>query len=1136
MTSLRWRLGVGCAVLFAAAAGWAADPPGQATPDPKFAPPQAAPPRSDFFRKLPPGTVIVVTDNPKDALNSDPKLILLTPQEYARLRDEIADLRARLGPDKPLTPTSCKLTGAVEGDVVRLRAEFEFQTPRDNASVLLGFGSGQPTGAALDGGLPVLQHTDKGFVVLVEKAGKHQLRLEVEVKVGARAEHGFELDLPRAPVTSLELDLPEGVKEARLSNPGGAAPARLAARPEGKHSRVSAPALGPRERLEVTWKGPAAPAPGAPLLTAQGLITVRLFEEQVLTEAELTLKPLRGPAAEWRLLVPPSASVQVRSAADEERQAVVEPADPKQPGLRVIRLPEPSADPLQVVVQVEQRRLPEPLAVGPFVVVGAGQQRGTIAIAAPAEPRLRYRVRGAVSRREVSADDRRRDPRSVAAFTYWSVPEGKADQGPPPFLEIETEAGGGTVDTRVVHAVQLGEQRWSLTTTLEVTPLAPGIDQLRVQLPGEGFRLNPAAPPRPGEPAFSLKESDGVSTVVLAQKQAGPFRVTLEGWYPPPAEADRQASLELPQPQKTGDRGGQVTVTLPPELELVPARGRDPGWVEVSKPLRHNSQTWTTDRMPERLEVAWQPHRPELVVRGVADVTLEGGQAQVRHAIWFPGGSPAQVRFKKPADLPVPSVERGKVGPADAGDPTSFGVLLPDPVSEERPLVLAYAFRAAGDGEFPLPLVAPEPPARGDLKVRVWAAPGAVPVVEGGPWDELPVEGAPGRARLASLVLRGGRPDLSLVLRLREAAATPLTAAVVERVLVRAVIAEGGRQSYHASFLVSQLSTPDLDLELPADPALVNLKVFVGRQEAAWAPLKEGMPRPAGSADPGRVARVRLGPGYFRRPRVVDVVYELEPHEQPGRGGLARALAPVRSILVPPRVCGDAGRAPVRWQVGLPADWVVVYQDGTYPPEQRWDWRGWLLAPQPAAAGADLQRWLVGGAAPEDAGRPPAADLAPDYPSAVSWRTDLEPLALAHVPQQAWLLSCSLVLMAGGLFVYFLRLPRGLLAGLLGLGMAAAAAVGLFWPGVLSVVLYGCEPGLAVLLAFLVVQWLLHRRYRRQVVFMPGFTRLKPGSSLIRGSSNRPRGEPSTVDALPPAGGPPLPGASAKPEGSAHGR
>jgi hypothetical protein len=97
------------------------------------------------------------------------------------------------------------------------------------------------------------------------------------------------------------------------------------------------------------------------------------------------------------------------------------------------------------------------------------------------------------------------------------------------------------------------------------------------------------------------------------------------------------------------------------------------------------------------------------------------------------------------------------------------------------------------------------------------------------------------------------------------------------------------------------------------------------------------------------------------------------------------------------------------------------------------------------------------------------------------------------------------------------------------LGLVVVVAT-LLWPGVLGQVLYGAEPGAAVLLFVLGAQWTLHQRYRRQVVFLPGFKRMKPGSSLGRaGSSSTPArpaapvqragGEPSTVDGPPVAGG-----------------
>jgi hypothetical protein len=53
-----------------------------------------------------------------------------------------------------------------------------------------------------------------------------------------------------------------------------------------------------------------------------------------------------------------------------------------------------------------------------------------------------------------------------------------------------------------------------------------------------------------------------------------------------------------------------------------------------------------------------------------------------------------------------------------------------------------------------------------------------------------------------------------------------------------------------------------------------------------------------------------------------------------------------------------------------------------------------------------------------------------------------------------------------------------------------------------------------VLAVVVATQWTLQQRYRRQVILMPGFARLKAGSSLIRNSNNRPR-DPSTIDEPP---------------------
>jgi hypothetical protein len=86
--------------------------------------------------------------------------------------------------------------------------------------------------------------------------------------------------------------------------------------------------------------------------------------------------------------------------------------------------------------------------------------------------------------------------------------------------------------------------------------------------------------------------------------------------------------------------------------------------------------------------------------------------------------------------------------------------------------------------------------------------------------------------------------------------------------------------------------------------------------------------------------------------------------------------------------------------------------------------------------------------------------------------------------------------------------------------LVAAVVLGvLLWPTLTGQIAYGCQPGAVVLLLVAGAQWLLHERYRRQLVFLPSFSRTRPGSSLMRQEAARAaHGEPPTVDA-PRVGG-----------------
>jgi hypothetical protein len=198
----------------------------------------------------------------------------------------------------------------------------------------------------------------------------------------------------------------------------------------------------------------------------------------------------------------------------------------------------------------------------------------------------------------------------------------------------------------------------------------------------------------------------------------------------------------------------------------------------------------------------------------------------------------------------------------------------------------------------------------------------------------------------------------------------------------------------------------------------------------------------------------------------------------------------------------------VQWLIELPPGLLPLYSGAGFTIEQRWGWAGWLPAPRAAVSGSDLEQWMTGN---QNSVTPPVATTQEVEPSLVCWQTDQAPLVLVYVPQRLWLLVCSLVFLIVGLGLFYPRFPRGVFWPCLVCCAAVAGAVGIWWPAALPAVAYGCEPGAVVLLAAMGIHGLLHARYRRRVVFMPGFKRAKTGSSLIQGGNHRGR-ELSTIE------------------------
>jgi hypothetical protein len=406
-----------------------------------------------------------------------------------------------------------------------------------------------------------------------------------------------------------------------------------------------------------------------------------------------------------------------------------------------------------------------------------------------------------------------------------------------------------------------------------------------------------------------------------------------------------------------------------------------------------------------------------------------------------------------------------------------------------------------------VPLIWPEGATQQEAKVRLWSEAGTKPLLEDGPadpsrWHDHGIEIVPGADVLPALVVRASGLDLPLAVRLVEPANTRPTALVCDRGLIQVAIDEEGTHTYRARYLVNKLSTRHLDVEFPLPAVDCLLNVWLDKHKIDdWEPL-EPVPN---------IAQIPVRPRLYHEPVVLEIEYKL-----PASFSDSKRLW--RTQLWAPQFRGETFLGLIRWQVSLPYSWVAMVPGDM---DYRWGMQGWLLGPEPSVTSADLESWLT-------------KQEAVDTPALVSLalsRTGQDGVELWHVSRQLWLLLCSGALLALGLTLYIVPWSRVAL-GVLAVGLLGGILVGLLWPGLVPAVVYGCEPGALVLVVLVGIQWMLQETYRRRLVFMPGFTRLKSNSSLIRSGGSGTRREPSTIDAPVPAGSSATPAGPSPTKGS----
>lgn len=1039
---------------------------------------------------------------------------------YQKLLDQFNLLERQIKNEK-LLPSACKLTGRLEGEIVVLKAEVLFATSAPDSKVFIGLKNGFLVDEGqIDDGVPHLEATDDGYFVRVAKEGSHRLTLNVRTPVavkrtmpaGTTGERGFDLGLPGSAVTTLAIDVPQTFKELRCND------IAATSRRPGHWDAT----LGAQKSLAVVWKEPATTPSAAIGPSARATIKVKLVEGRVEIVGDLVLEDAKAALRDWHLLLPPQVKV---SPAPGSAAFAWLPPDGKT-NTHLIRVTEP-AERVTLLLQAQYARTQsqQKLPIGPFLAQEA-PTHGTILIQSTPGvlrgQRLLYQRFGEVFQRDPPKGSLGLE--NIAQFQFWNASFTAKPLSPSKApLELEWKAEKGQIDSACDHEVKVRDDRgqWfiDVESKFHVQSANSGLDTIEMQMPALTFPdllwlgVQPslgfpsalswpvALTPRPAFPSNIIVTDDSGALELpvpdaqqhvrlkLSRPIGNEIVVKVQSRYVGPSDINRFV-IELPKLIGTLDRGAKVTVWTPPGQEFLV------GPAEQPEPI-HEKLQQTYEQMPATLDLAWRGSQRERLAKTVVDLIVRDQSIQVKQTLLLPAASwsggatqTGQIALR----LPAPGFAFAAVNvPRLSQDKTLAWIKLPPENKGHYEIELAYDISRdpkKSDAAVAIPLLWPENTTGRDAKLRVWTEPGIAPTLQGlgEIWRERPLEEGSIPGAWPSLVADGMGANLPVAIQFEQSAGHRLPVMVAERSLIQVRVEEDGTQIYRCRYLVRKFSGSSLDVELPVAWEQGQPHFRIGGREAGGIRVIDPLQN--------RV-RVPLATNLYPQPVLFEIDYQIPASLVDGKRFW-------HTPLTPPRIVGDAVFGLARWQLGLP-DQQISFILGSNSSDRHWALKGWLLTPEPSETSADLEAWI---------GEPVASDL--ETVSLSWWRNTIDNQRVYHFPRQAWLVFWSGIVLVLGLLIVT-ALPRLAIAAIaIAIGLAVVA-LGLFHENVLPVIFLGCQPGLAVFIAVAGAHALLQERSRRQAQYVPSFSRIPVGSTVVR-NQPKPLKSPSTIDA--PVAGP----------------
>jgi hypothetical protein len=435
-----------------------------------------------------------------------------------------------------------RLTAAFEVHVFNARARVRVPLRRDEVSL-------EPGQAQLDGRpvQPEWELDGSALLLDIAEPGEYRLALTLRPTVppGNRPS-GFDLAVPRVPVSRLELTVPAGGPQVEFPTALGAV------RWEEVMSRWTAE-LGPSDRLAARWPD-AAPAGAGAVVDAEQLLWLKIEPGCVLLDVRIKAKAAAGQIR--RLLVRADSALELLPANGPAAPAVsVVSALPARGGdasqTYEVRWPQSAAGAgSQAEATVDLHFLWSgasnrgALRVPQIEVVDARPMRRSLAVSIA--PALEYQVTGA-------------RPRETGAVSEFINDWGGGDSTPGMAFRLNENVAEWGLVTQARQARTSGDQnaRWSFNArTAEVqfdaqlTTAGGSLFQYRLDAP-PALRVESVAVLAEGanQAARWSRNQDGQISVFLARPLSGRHEFRLHGQMPLPGPVPpaRNRVLTLPK-------------------------------------------------------------------------------------------------------------------------------------------------------------------------------------------------------------------------------------------------------------------------------------------------------------------------------------------------------------------------------------------------------------------------------------------------------------------------------------------------------------------------------------------------------------------------------------------------------------